>query len=108
QVLDHHIDSTNVLFGLYTIFACGSYNLAQGGHLILFNLGLVIQFSPGSTILVPSSTICHRNISIQPQETRQSFTQYCPGGLFHWVECGFEPSYKNPKVQACFQENHEQ
>lgn len=103
-----HVDSTNVPFGLCAIFACGSYDPIKGGHLILFDLGLVIQFPPGSTILVPSGTIRHGNVPIQPHETRQSFTQYCPGGLFRWVEFGFKPSYKKPEMQVFFRERHEE
>ena len=84
-----HIDATNMPYGLCAIFALGSYDPTLGSHLILFNLGLVIQFPPGSTILVPSGTIHHGNITIRPNETRQSFTQYCPGSLLQWVAYGF-------------------
>ncbi|KAG8214224.1 hypothetical protein J3R82DRAFT_11021 [Butyriboletus roseoflavus] len=77
-----HVNSTNVLFGFCAIFACGSYDPRKGGHLILFDLGLVIEFPPGSTILVPPGTLRHGSVTIQANETRQSFTQYCPNDLF--------------------------
>ena len=76
-----HVDSTNIPYGLCAICALGSYNPIEGGHIILFNLGLVIQFPPSSIMLISSSTICHGNVRIKPHEMRQSFTQYYSGGL---------------------------
>ncbi|KAF8121002.1 hypothetical protein EV363DRAFT_1406672 [Boletus edulis] len=96
-----HVDNTNVPFGFCAIFACGSYDPVRGGHLILFDLGLVIRFPPGSTILVPTST--------QPNETRQSFTQYCPGGLLRWVAYGFQPvGSAKPALRRWFEEHHDE
>ncbi|KAF8438809.1 hypothetical protein L210DRAFT_3403476, partial [Boletus edulis BED1] len=48
-----HINNTNLLFGLCAIFACGSYDPTLGGHLMLFDHNIVIEFLPGSTILIP-------------------------------------------------------
>lgn len=104
-----HVDVTNVPYGFCAIFACGSYDPTKGGHLILFNLSLVIQFPPGSTILVPSGTIRHGNVAIQANETRQSFTQYCPGGLLRWVAYGFQCVNKSPAdLKHHFDETHDQ
>lgn len=104
-----HVDSTNVPYGFCAIFACGSYDPTKGGHLVLFNLGLVVQFPPGSTILVPSGTIRHGNTATQPHETRQSFTQYCPGGLLRWVAYGFKPvKAVSANIKKHFDETHEQ
>jgi hypothetical protein len=61
----------------------------HGGHLILWDLGLVINFPSGSTVLIPSSVIRHSNTDIQEGETHYSFTQYAAGGLFRWVYNGF-------------------
>lgn len=58
---------------------------------MLWDLKLIIEFPPGSTILIPSAAIRHSNIGIQQGETRYSFTQYASGGLFRWVEQGFQP-----------------
>ena len=85
-----HVDSTNVPYGFCAIFTCGSYDPTKSGHLVLFDLSLMVQLPPGSSILIPSGTICHANVAIQPHETRQSFTQYCPGGLLRWVAYGFK------------------
>ncbi|KAF8345216.1 hypothetical protein F5887DRAFT_856061, partial [Amanita rubescens] len=60
----------------------------SGQHLVLWDFGLVIEFPPASTILIPSALLPHSNTSIQPNESRFSIVQYAAGGLFHWVENG--------------------
>jgi hypothetical protein len=61
-----------------------------GGHLVLRDLGIVVEFPPGSTILIPSALITHYNTPVRPNETRFSIVQYAAGGLFRWVENGFK------------------
>jgi hypothetical protein len=70
---------------------------------------LVIEFPPGSTILIPSGAIRHFNIAIGPDESRYSFTQYTAGGLFRWVDHGYqtETSYKKGWNKARKQEEEE-
>ncbi|KAF7970728.1 hypothetical protein HWV62_23180 [Athelia sp. TMB] len=85
-----HTDANNLPYGLCAITALGSFDPALGGHLILWDLKTVVEFPPGSTILIPSATIRHSNTPIQKDETRYSFTQYAAGGLFRWVEHGFQ------------------
>ncbi|KAF7979793.1 hypothetical protein HWV62_40840 [Athelia sp. TMB] len=85
-----HTDANNLPYGLCAITALGSFNPTLGGHLILWDLKLVIEFPPGATILIPSATVQHSNTPIQEGETRYSFTQYAAGGLFRWVEHGFQ------------------
>ena len=72
------------------VTAFGDFNPENGGHLILWECGLVIEFPPGSTILLPSAIISHSNIKIAQNERRYSFTQYTAGGIFRWVENGFQ------------------
>lgn len=84
-----HTDSGNAAHLFCAITALGDYDPTQGGHLIIFPLKLIIEFPPGSTILIPSATIAHGNTPIGPDEHRMSMTQYCAGGLFRWVEYGF-------------------
>jgi hypothetical protein len=85
-----HIDFGNLPFGLCAITALGSFDPVRGGHLVLWECRLVIQFPPGSTILIPSAVIKHSNIKIREGERRYSFAQYCAGGLFRWVDYGFK------------------
>ncbi|KAH7908377.1 hypothetical protein BJ138DRAFT_1115901 [Hygrophoropsis aurantiaca] len=91
RVVDlEHVDSTNVPYGLCPIWAGGQFDPRLGGHLILFEFKLVIEFPPGSTVLIPSGTVRHGNVPIQQGETRYSFTQYCPGSLVRWVQYGYQ------------------
>ncbi|KAA1466942.1 hypothetical protein DENSPDRAFT_847219 [Dentipellis sp. KUC8613] len=87
-----HKDTTNVPHGLCVITSMGNFNYKKGGHLVLWDLGLIIEFPPGATILIPSSTIRHGNTSIASHERRYSFTQYCMGGLLRWVRHGLRPA----------------
>jgi hypothetical protein len=83
-----HRDAKNVPYGLCPVTSFGSFDPTKGGHLVLWELKLVIEFPPGTTILLPSATIGHSNTPIQEGETRFSLTQYCPGGLVRWVKYG--------------------
>ncbi|KAJ7159899.1 hypothetical protein C8R43DRAFT_881705, partial [Mycena crocata] len=85
-----HLDFTNLAWGWCAITALGKFNPDRGGHLILWDLRLIIRFPPGSTILIPSALIWHSNVPIGPHEYRASFTQYTAGGLFRWVRNGFK------------------
>ncbi|KAJ7271638.1 hypothetical protein C8J57DRAFT_1435291 [Mycena rebaudengoi] len=86
-----HRDFTNLAFGWCAITALGKFNYTKGGHLILWDCKLIIEFPPGSTILIPSAAIFHSNLTLaSPGETRFSFTQYTAGGIFRWVERGFQ------------------
>ncbi|KAG2737102.1 hypothetical protein P692DRAFT_201733700, partial [Suillus brevipes Sb2] len=97
-----HTDNGNFACGMCSITALGDFNPTNGGHLVLFDLGLVIQFPPGSTILIPSAILRHGNIPIAPLEKRLSFTQYFAGGLIRWVEYGFrtEKAFKQQCPEA--------
>ncbi|KAI0058304.1 hypothetical protein BV25DRAFT_1811115, partial [Artomyces pyxidatus] len=83
-----HLDSQNVPYGWCAITALGDFDPVKGGHLYLWELKMVIEFPPGSTILVPSALITHGNTPIQPGETRRSFTLYCAGALMRWHTYG--------------------
>ncbi|KAG6836657.1 hypothetical protein H0H93_005327 [Arthromyces matolae] len=85
-----HVDFANVPFGLCAITALGSFNPITSGHIVLWRLNLVIEFPPGATALIPSAVIPHGNTPLQSDETRFSFTQYCSGGLFRWMEHGMQ------------------
>ncbi|KAL0563494.1 hypothetical protein V5O48_018575, partial [Marasmius crinis-equi] len=79
------------------------YDHTKGGHLVLWDLRMVIEFPPGTTIFIPSAVLCHLNTSIQEGETRYSFTMYSAGGLFRWVEHGFqlENIYRDTVQAVC-------
>ncbi|KAJ3871511.1 hypothetical protein F5051DRAFT_340787 [Lentinula edodes] len=85
-----HKDPDNVVHGWCADTALGKFDPDKGGHLVLWDLGLVIRFPSGSTILFPSSLITHSTIPIQQGETRFAFIQYSSGGLFRWRANGFK------------------
>jgi len=91
-----HTDFANLSFGICSIYATGSYDLKAGSHLVLWECGLVIEFPPGSTVLIPSAAIAHSNIPIPTNSTCYSITQYTTRGIFRWVDHGFqmEDSYQ--------------
>lgn len=88
-----HKDRLNLLWGWCAVTSLGSYDCTKGGHLVLWELGLAIEFPPHSTIFIPSAILTHSNTAIQPGERRSSVTQYNSEGLFRWV--AYDHSLKN-------------
>ncbi|PPQ86279.1 hypothetical protein CVT24_001467, partial [Panaeolus cyanescens] len=85
-----HRDCVNLAFGWCAIAALGDSDPEKGGYFVLWDLKLLIEFPPGSTILIPSAIFSHSNTSIGKHERRFSVTQYTAGALFRWVENGFK------------------
>jgi hypothetical protein len=106
-----HKDAANLAYGFCAITALGQYNPKMGGHLVLWDVGLAIEFSPGSTILIPSALLRHSNTSLPEGHQRMSFTQYTPGGLFRWVDYRFRTeeqfSAQDPRGMREFKQNSE-
>ncbi|KAK1218881.1 hypothetical protein PQX77_018408 [Marasmius sp. AFHP31] len=94
-----HVDGNNYAWTWCAITAYGSFNPDHGGHLILSDLGVIIRFPPGATILIPSALLRHSNTLIRKGETRYSFVQYSAGALFRWVHQGFQTA-KNWEAEA--------
>ncbi|KAF7970504.1 hypothetical protein HWV62_23825 [Athelia sp. TMB] len=98
-----HIDNGNAAAGWCDIVGFGNYDPQKGGHLVLFDIKKIIVFPPGSHILIPSSIMRHGNTPVADNETRVGFTQYAAGGLFRWVENGFQTvdgyTKANPKLR---------
>ncbi|KAJ6450818.1 hypothetical protein C8R47DRAFT_1329827 [Mycena vitilis] len=70
-----HRDFVNFALGWCPIIAFGNFDYKKGGHLILWDCKLIIEFPPGCTILIPSAAVFHSKIPIAPHEHRYSFTQ---------------------------------
>lgn len=68
------------------IQALGPFDPTKGGHLILWDLRIIIEFPPGATILIPSATLTHSNIPVQDGDERASFTQYTSGAIFRYID----------------------
>lgn len=85
-----HTDSKNLPFGWCALIALGRFNYRLGGHLILWDLKLILEFPPGCVILLPSAALRHGNTVVADNEHRYSFAMYTAGGLFRWVEQAFQ------------------
>ena len=85
-----HVDHGNRAAGFCPIFSVGNFNYRRGGHLVLDDQHLVIEFPAGCKIAIPSASCKHGNIPDQTHETCASFTQYAAGGLSRYVEHGFK------------------
>jgi hypothetical protein len=83
-----HVDCSNAPEFPCSVTALGNYNPDLGGHLVLFDAGLIIRFPPGSTINLVSAAVRHGNTPIQQGERRYSLTRFVPGGLVRWVRLG--------------------
>ncbi|KAJ7782956.1 hypothetical protein B0H16DRAFT_1658374 [Mycena metata] len=103
-----HIDFGNLAWGWCAVTALGSFNPDRGGHLVLWDLKLVIRFPPGSTILLPSAILRHSNLKIGPNETRFSFTQFTPAGIFRWVYNDFRTDKDIHTAKSTTAAEHEQ
>src|SRR6202023_2093145 len=85
-----HRDKLNKLTGWCAITALGNdFDESLGGHLVLWDLKLVIRFPPGATILILSALLYHSNTSLPDGQRRYSLTQYTSGDLLRWVANGF-------------------
>ncbi|KAE9388375.1 hypothetical protein BT96DRAFT_1004242 [Gymnopus androsaceus JB14] len=84
-----HVDSRNSAPASCAVTSLGPFNSHHGGEIVLWNLGLIVRFPPGCTLLLPSALIVHLNLAIQPGEQRFSITQYSAATLSRFVENGF-------------------
>ncbi|KAJ7726037.1 hypothetical protein DFH07DRAFT_970648 [Mycena maculata] len=104
-----HRNVLNLAFGWCAVNALGEFDATTGGHLVLEDLKLVVEFPHGALILLPSATVAHSNVPVQPGEERVSFTQFTPGGIFRFVDNGGqtvdELAERNPseydRIMAC-------
>ncbi|KAJ7019156.1 hypothetical protein C8F04DRAFT_976110, partial [Mycena alexandri] len=85
-----HRDVLNLAFGWCAVQALGNFDPTKGGHLVLWDLKLVIEFPPGALILIPSATIAHSNVPVAAGEERVSFTQFSAGGIFRYIDNGLQ------------------
>ncbi|KAJ7017226.1 hypothetical protein C8F04DRAFT_1279802 [Mycena alexandri] len=105
-----HRNFANLAFGWCAITALGDYDYTKGGHLILWDCKLILEFPPGTTIIIPSAAVFHSNIPIGLGERRYSFTQYTSGGIFRWIEHGFqseEAYFASLSAEECVKERAE-
>ncbi|KAF8137749.1 hypothetical protein K438DRAFT_1639164 [Mycena galopus ATCC 62051] len=69
-----------------SVFFCAAFNFGPN----VWDLKLVVEFPAGALILLPSATIAHSNVPVQPGEERASFTQFSASGIFRYVDNNFQ------------------
>ncbi|KAK6966286.1 hypothetical protein R3P38DRAFT_2591158 [Favolaschia claudopus] len=74
--------------GWNILTALGRYRAIHGGHVIFWQLGLVIQFPPGSSILLPAGVVNYSFVKVDPTETRFSLLQWSGGGVRRFLDNG--------------------
>ena len=63
-----HIDFSNLPFNWCWIQALGWYDWCKGGHIILWDLQVVVEFPPGTLPAIPLGVCHHSNMCIQRRE----------------------------------------
>lgn len=76
--------------GLCAVKTLGKYDWRRGGHIVLHELGLVVEMKPGDVLFFPSAVITHSTIPILDGETRYSLVWYSAGGLFRWKNADYQ------------------
>ncbi|KAJ3838138.1 hypothetical protein F5878DRAFT_538082 [Lentinula raphanica] len=102
-----HVDHMNYVYGWCAITALGNFDFRLGGHLVLWDLKLVVEVPPGWTMMIPSAFLRHSNTSLQPGETRFSLTQYTAAGLFRILDDGGVPRTKMTPEQLAHAEREQ-
>ena len=87
---DGHTDDGNRPDGWCVITPSGQFDHRRSGHLVLWELKLVLEFPHGSSTFIPSAVVTHSTLSIQQDETQHSMTQYTGGGVFRWIYNGYQ------------------
>ncbi|KAJ6486642.1 hypothetical protein C8R45DRAFT_827956 [Mycena sanguinolenta] len=77
-----HRDVCNLPFSWCAIQSLGNFDATAGGHLVLWDANLVVEFPAGALILLPSATIAHSNVPVREHEEHISFTQFTANNLF--------------------------
>ncbi|KAJ7040212.1 hypothetical protein C8F04DRAFT_906840, partial [Mycena alexandri] len=70
------------------LVALGNFVARLGGHIILWDLGFVVQFPAGSSILLPTGLIRYSFVKVREGETRYSVVQFAGSGVTHWLQNG--------------------
>ncbi|KAJ7106121.1 hypothetical protein C8R43DRAFT_963450 [Mycena crocata] len=70
------------------LVALGKYRSERGGHIIFWDLGLVVAFPASSTILIPSGIIRYSFVKVREEDRRYSILQYAGSGIGRWFRNG--------------------
>ncbi|KAI0087658.1 hypothetical protein BDY19DRAFT_892703, partial [Irpex rosettiformis] len=86
----HHLDNMNKMNGICPVFNTGTFDPVKGSYIVFPQLRVVMEFLPGTLVLISSVTLVHGNTSIQEDEEQKSITFYTASELFRWAKYGFQ------------------
>ncbi|KAK6996432.1 hypothetical protein R3P38DRAFT_2365373, partial [Favolaschia claudopus] len=66
--------------------AIGNYRPVNRGHIIFWDFGLVVQFPPGATILIPPGLIRYSFVKVAEHHTRYSILQWAGAGIQRFLD----------------------
>lgn len=93
-----HQDYKNLPNGWCAVTSFGNFDPEKGGHIVLWDLKIAIEFPPYATIFIPSAIVEHSNTAVGEGETRRSITHYNSAGLFRWIAYNYMPRWKAEKA----------
>ncbi|KAK7023735.1 hypothetical protein R3P38DRAFT_2531780, partial [Favolaschia claudopus] len=70
------------------ITSLGVYDFRLGGHIILWDIGWILTFPPGASILLPPGLVRYSFIKVQAHEWRYLLIQYAGSGIRRFFENG--------------------
>lgn len=85
-----HVDGLNLAYGWCVVCAMGEFDCKSGGHMVLHDAEIILEYGRGDILFLPSAIMAHENIAVQEHETRYSLTFYSAGGLFRYRALGFK------------------
>jgi hypothetical protein len=85
-----HVDCMDYTRAPCTLYNFGSNNYRTGGHLILHDAHLLVEFPPGSIISFYSSIMRHANTVVGCKEIRETLALYTAAGLMRYLQNGDE------------------
>ncbi|KAK7031323.1 hypothetical protein R3P38DRAFT_3187038 [Favolaschia claudopus] len=70
------------------ITSLGIYDCRRGGHIILWDIGWILVFPPGASILLPPGLVRYSFVEVQPHESRYLLIQQAGSGIRRFFENG--------------------
>ncbi|KAJ7223780.1 hypothetical protein C8J57DRAFT_1094141 [Mycena rebaudengoi] len=77
-----HTDFLNLMNGLCSTSCGGSFDPTTSALFYMCQFNLVIEFLPGTSLLIPSTICSHGNMPLKPGEMQVLFTQYAAGAAY--------------------------
>ncbi|KAK7033758.1 hypothetical protein R3P38DRAFT_2519643, partial [Favolaschia claudopus] len=65
--------------------AIGDYRYTQGGHVIFWEFGIVVQFPPGACILLPPGLVHYSFVEVPDHHKRYSVIQWAGSGIDRYL-----------------------